>query len=805
MRSFILVLTLVVLSFSTTFATAKNTSVEGTIYSTEGSFIQGASVYLMRLPADIMIKTAVSNASGKFELQVPSTGSYYIEVTAIGFNKFRSEEFVISDQDLNMDSIFLTPSAVEIAAVTVEGKLPQIQMIHGKTIMNVENSAIATGNNALEILTRAPGVSVDNNDNIQLMGRDGVNVMIDGRQTYMTNEQLASFLKATDGSQIKSVEISTTRSAREDAEGSAGVINIVLKKNRSEGFNGTFNATAGMGKKFRGNSSISLNYKTNGTNIFGSYSLENSRMENHLDILRIIRNGEEKTSFNQNSLLSSKENSHNYRIGIEQATSDRNIITAQFTGLTSTDYTDNTSVTDISQTSALIDSILDSRSDLKVPFDRYSFNLNNEFKIDTLGKKLTTDLDLSKFDNTRNINYLNHMQDGSGNQLEDPEIQRAHMPSRVDILATKIDYTQSVGKGILEAGLKYSNVKTDNNLSYENLLSDKWENDPNRSNHFIYREEIASIYTDYSTSLGKWGIKGGLRAEHTWSNGHSVTLNQKVPRTYLDVFPSANISYSGSENHIITASYAKKVSRPNYRRLNPFEYFLDKFTSEKGNPYLKPQYTNSFSLSYVFMKMFSATLGYDYTYDSMIESMGQDSVKNTTWIQMENLATQHLSYLNINAPFRIGNIWTMNNNFTFLRFFFEGPIAGDYISQGTFAFQGNSTHQFQLGKGFSSELTLKYMSPFIYNVYKLHRRWGTDIGFTKNLKDQRSSLKLSISDLFNTNSKINLTTDFGRFDSRINQTFDMRVIRLTYSYKFGNLKQSQKRKSVDTEEQSRAL
>lgn len=797
-----LILLLCIVFITSSYAMAEGIEIDGKVINQDSIPVQGVTIYLINEKANMMIKSAVTDQNGVFYIQEPPAGVYIIEASAVGYSTKRTESIAITQQSITLEPLVLHIENVQIESVQVEGRLPQIQQYHGKTIMNVENSSLASGSNALEIVKRAPGISVDNNDNIQLMGRDGVNVTIDGRQTYMTGDQLATLLKATDGSQIKSIEVSTTRSAKEDAEGSVGTINIVLKKNKLEGFNGTFNATGGHGKEFLGNSSLSLNYKKNNTSLFGSYSYDDSKTISLLELERILTNEGKKTAFDQSTEINRKGKSHNYRIGIEQITSDRNIITAQFNAINNATTNDNISQTYIGPQIGIADSTLTSHADINSSFDRYSFSLNNEFKIDTTGKKLTGDFDWSKFNNSQKALYRNEISvliDPNLNIIED---QSTSTPSTINILSTKLDYTQSIGAGILETGLKYSHIKTDNNLIFKNLTNNYWELDPLRSNHFIYTEEILAAYIDYSTSIGNWGLKGGLRGEETLSKGKSITLNEQVKRKYFDLFPSVNVSYSANENNILSLSYAKKITRPNYKKLNPFEYFLDKFTSEKGNPYLKPQYTESLSLSYTFLKMFTATLGYDYTYDAMVESIGQDSIKNTTWVYLENLAKQHMTYLNINAPFHIGKIWSMNNNITLMRFNFKGPIAGDYIDQTSSAFRANSTHYLHLPKGFSTEIDLRYMSPIIYNVYKLDTRWSTDVGLTKKVND-RSTFKIAVSDIFNTNNT-NLYTDFGSFDSKIRQNHDTRVFRLTYTYRFGNLKQNQRRKATDSEEQNRA-
>lgn len=784
---------------------AQQAEIAGKVVDSQGEPMANVSIYLLTVRTEAIIKTAVSDAEGLYSIKNAPNGEFVVQASSVGYETFKSATIQVAGRKIAMSDIVLTPQAQTIDNVTVEGRVPLVQQRDGKLILNVENSPLAAGNNALEVVQRAPGVSVDKDENLQLMGQQGVNVTIDGRQTFMSGEQLATFLKAMNGDQIKSVEVSTQRSAKDDAEGAVGTINIVLKKNRMEGFNGTFLASAAHGQHFRGNSSLNLNYKNNNTTVFGSYGYTHNERQFDLDLARIIPSEEiGDRYFDQRSSLIETNKTHNYKFGIEQKTSERNTMLLQFSGDNDEESSANNSLTDIGPRKGMADSVLTSTSINRAPFNRYSLNFNNELKLDSTGGKVVLDLDWSAFRNNSDINYEYRTADPQGNLLYDPEFERSRMPVNIDIYVGRLDVTKGLGKGTLEAGIKYSNVKSDNDLQFEHIVGGEWQDYEGRPNHFVYTEQIAAGYVDYSRAFGKLSAKAGLRAEHTVSDGNSITLSKRVKRNYLNWFPSVNLSYTIDENNILSLSYAKKISRPNYRFLNPFAYYIDKFTYMLGNPYLNPQYTDGFTLNYTLYKMFNITLGTDITNDAMVESMGQDEIKGESWVTRENLATNVTSYLNINAPVQIGKIWTMNNNLTTIYMHFKGPIAGEYADLGSVFFQGRSTNNFKFGRGLSAELSVNYNSPFLYNIYKIHSRWGADVGLNYNFKDQRSSLKLAGTDIFRT-QRNNVSTDFGQFNSDIRQYNDNRTIRLTYTFKFGNLKQQTRRNSDDSEEKSRAL
>ncbi len=797
------ILILIAIIFFTGYSFAQQQAIRGKVVNENEEAVANASVYLLTATAKGVLKTTITNESGEYTFLDYPNGKMLIETGGLGYEKVSSDEFVGEGNLLVIPTIKLTKRQQEIAAVSVTGQLPVIQSKNGKLVMNVENSAISAGNNALEVLKRAPGVNVDKDDNISLMGQQGVNVTIDGRQTYMTGEQLATFLKSTDGSQIKNIELTTTRSAKDDAEGAAGVINIVMKKNKIEGFNGSLIASGAYGKKARGNSSINLNYKKNNTTLFSNYSYTNNSTIQDFQLQRTIPNTVGNTVFDQDADMKSHDVIHAYKVGVEQKTSERNTIMLQFNGSNNPEKTKSFNRTLMGPTLGVVDSILDANTNALEKFNRYSFNVNNEFKIDTTGRKLSADLDYSYFktDANTNFNYETFFPDFT--YKYPTELERNFIGVNIKILSAKVDYSQSLWKGVFEAGLKYSDVKSDNEIEFFNFLNNKWVNNAKRSNTFVYDEQITAGYVDYARNLGKWDYKVGLRAEYTLSDGHSITESKRVKRDYLDLFPSAAINYSFNENHVLSLSYARKITRPNYRFLNPFEYYIDKRTFNKGNPYLNPQYTNGVSLNYSLYKMFNIALGYDLVKDAIVESMGQDKELKTAWVTRENLGEQQTTYLNLTIPIKVG-IWTMYNNVTGIYLHFKGPVSGHYVSQGSAFVQGNTTNTFRILKQLNAEMSVRYNSKFLYNIYEIQSRASVDLGASYNFSDKRSSLKFAFTDIFHSDHN-NVFTNFNEFNSKIFQYRDSQTFRLTFNYKFGNLKQSVNRRDSSSDEKQRAL
>ena len=789
----------------TQFALAQQTTISGTIRNANNEPIENASIYLVTEPNRGIIKSSITDVNGQFNLLGYPKGSFRIEATAVGYIKGESAAFQANEGSISVDDIILKELTKELEAVTVQRELPQIQNINGKLVMNVENSSIAAGNNAMEVLKRAPGVNVDQNDVISLMGQQGVNVTIDGRSTYMSADQLASMLKSMDASQIKSIELSNTRSAKDDAEGAGGIINIVLKKNRLEGFNGTFVTSAAQASRFRANSSLNLNYRKNNTTLFGSYSYTDNKRKDPLRINRTIASVLDVTTFDQMANMLSDDRTDYYKLGLEQKTSSRNTFMIQFNASNNTEDENNSSKTLMGPSYGVVDSLMKTNTAQRTALNRYSFNANNEYKLDSAGsKKLISDIDYSVFNTAVGTDYAFHTYFPNMEYIYAPEFQQSNSDVDIKILAAKLDYNQSLGKAKFNTGLKYSRVNTNNAILFENLVDDYWILNIGRSNKFDYTEDILAGYVDYNTAWKKWDFKVGVRGEHTMSDGISITEEKQVKRDYFNLFPSVTLSHKVNDKHILSFNYSKKVSRPNYRNLNPFEIYIDKRTSQRGNPYLNPQFTNSFGMNYTLFGMYNVAVGYDITTDAMLESIGQDTISKSTWITRENLGKQRLSYMNLSLPFRITKYWTMYNNITGIYMYFKGPVSGYEVSQGSAFVQGNSTNTFKLHQQFTTEVNARYNSPFLYNVYEIQGRYSIDIGLNYTLKDQRSSFKLAFTDVFHSDHN-NVFTNFKEFNSKIYQYHDAQSVRLTFNYKFGNLKQSLKRTDESSEEKSRAL
>lgn len=789
-------------SYKKTFA-QENHIINGQVKDEANSPIDLATISLLNPKDSSYIRSVFSNEKGVYALKSIPQGKYILAATMIGYRKTYVKVEVNQEQNINASDLVLLLEAKTLGEVTITAKTPPVERKDGALVVNVENSALAAGNTAMDILQRSPGVSVDKDGNISLMGKQGVTVMLDGKQTYLSAEQLANMLRAMDGNNIQSIELNTNPSAKYDAAGTAGIINIKLKKNKLEGTNGTLSLSAGYGKTHKSNNSLQINHKVGKVNLFGNYSYVNNGFNSGLELYRTIGQGEDAKVFDQYAQFENRRASSNARLGIDYQTSDRNTLSALFSGFFMNGKDESNSNNYISDIGSSLDSTLTTLNRGNNKYNSLTFNINNTFNIDTLGKKLVIEADISRFnDKTKNF-YDNFFYNPSGGYIRDPEFILNDMPSTINIQTAKADYTHPFSKkNKLEVGAKYGNVKSDNNMGFLNLIDGNWQNNEGRSNHFVYTERVTAAYAIYSHQLNKTEVKTGLRMEHTYSDGNSITMNVRNKRDYLNFFPNISINQELSNKHSLGISYSRRINRPNYSNLNPFLYYVDPYSYQQGNPFLNPSFTNSYELTYTLLKKYNVTAGYQKTKDMVGEIMYQNDETNVLYVTRENIASENVYFVNINVPIAIGEFWSSNTNLNALHLGYKAEIPTAPIDYGQFGLQANSNHTFNVSKSLRVEATAQYQSPLRWSIYQIGSYWGLDLGINKSFLDKKAQIKLAITDIFSTMPNT-VRTNYANLNVRIINNYESRVARLTFTYNFGNQKLKTSQRNLDSTEKNR--
>ncbi|MGB3074473.1 MAG: TonB-dependent receptor, partial [Chitinophagales bacterium] len=617
-------------------------TITGKVIDQERQPVEFATITLLKAADSSLVKGEFSDGTGTFFFDQISQGSYTVAISNLGYEKISLEKITISDANASVDlgNISLLPASKELSGITVTAQKPMIQHEHDKMILNVEGSPIASGGSVMDALEKAPGVIVNQDGKISLRGKQGVLVMIDDKPTYLSEEQLANQLKAMPAESVSKIEVITNPSARYDAEGNAGIINIITRKNKNLGFNGSVTAGIERSHEWSPEAGINLNYRLKKVNLFGSYNYSDYRQYRTLDVLRNFETDSTSSSVSEQIAMHNSYLDNSYKGGMDYFINDRNTIGFVASGYFDSYSSDNNTAATIYNSNGVYEPSSNTHGDIYNSSDNFSFNLNYDGKLDTSGTTLSADADYSHFNSKGDDHYETIYFNQDGSETDSPLLYYTQSPGIIDIRSAKIDFSHPFSHGWnFEAGAKVSAVKNDNEEIFSVEQNSEWVIDSTKTNHFIYEENIYAGYVQLAKEFKNISVQAGLRSELTASNGHSETLNESFKRNYFQLFPSLNISDKINENHTVSVSYSRRIDRPNYDQLNPFLFFLDPYLYEQGNPKLKPQLTNSLELQYLFKENYNLTLSYSRTTDEIQEQFYQIDSTKTIVLFSENFGS----------------------------------------------------------------------------------------------------------------------------------------------------------------------
>lgn len=673
----------------------------------------------------------------------------------------------------------------KLTDVVVTSKKPFIEQQIDKTVVNVQADITAIGSSAFEILQKAPGINITGEDVINMSGKAGVNVLIDGRPTQMSSKELANFLRGMPGSTIDKIELITNPSSRFDAQGNAGIINIRLKKNKIKGTNG--NITAGYQQQvhYRSNGSLNINHRQGKVNAFANISVNNNLQHTDGVISRNVLVNNVVKNFNNVTTDIDRNVSNNTRFGVDFYQNKKNTFGFLFTSGGNRNPFNTPGITNISS-NGKIDSALITTNDNLYKNHRYNTNLNYKYE-DTLGNELNIDADYTYFKNTNITNLSTDYLDKT-NTKYNYTANDLDVATNINIYALKADYTKQLKKinAKFEGGFKISNVVTSNNLFATTLAGNIMKPDTGRSNQFNYKENIYAAYANFGRKIKKFEYQIGIRLENAVVKGTSVDLrNTQInnPDTnYINIFPTAFLSYKINDKNMFALSYSKRINRPDYQSLNPFETIYDIYTSEKGNPFLKPQYTNNFEIKYTYSYALNIALGYNHTKDYS-QTITTQTGQQTTGTPA-NIGSLDNSYLTISAPLPITKWWNGYANVTGFYNYYKGILPNGVLNKKTFGLNYYIQQNFTLGKGWSTQVSSWFNAATKEAIFKSKSLGSLDLGVRKNILKAKGSVRLSVADVFNT-QRWQQTVQFANMDFSYRRKWESRGVRLQFSWSFG--------------------
>lgn len=765
----------------------------------------GVTIVLLKKDSSIF-KTAISDEKGQAVIEGVPAGKYICRLSLVSYTE-KIVPLETGKQSIVDLQVVLEPAGKSLQEVTVVARKPFVQMLPDKTVVNVDAGITNTGSSIMEVLEKSPGITIDRDGNISMKGRSGVQVMIDGKLTMLSGSDLANLLNGLNASQVDQIELIDNPSAKYDAAGNAGLINIKTKKNKQKGFNGTLNLSAGQGRYPKTNNSLLVNLRQGKFNFTVNYSSNINQSVGDMYARRTYYTDATKTTtdhvLEQPFFSRSWGVGHTLRTGMDYYVNSRTTIGLAMNGTLLRRGSEGSNSARWIDQNGSTDSLIYTNSDNNMNFRNGAVNLNLRHNLGP-SRDISADVDYIRYRIRSDQYFENH--ESSGNYQD---ANRGDIPSDLEIFSGKIDYSQKWKQLTWESGWKSSHVNTDNFAQYFYLDQQNWNPDWGRTNHFLYTENIHALYTSFAASKNKWEWQAGVRYEYTAYRanqlGNILVKDSSFTRNYHNLFPSLFLTWHADSASSFSFRAGRRIDRPPFQKLNPFSSIINKYTYQQGNPLILPQYTWNLEMSYLFRQLLNIGISYNYTNDyfSQIFYPSTNNGVSTIIYSDGNVGQVQIFGLTVGTQLSPTKWWSLGSQANFTHKKLKGTLWKLYsadISQ----FNVNINNQFRFRKGWAAELSGFYIGKSQNDLQEVLDPTGqVSAGFSKQILKNKGTLKFTFRDIFYTQVMAGLT----HFET-VNEYFsfkrDTRVATISFTYRFGKaLKQTVKRSNGAEEEMNR--
>jgi len=790
-----------VILFTLCFAVfAQDFSVSGKVMDLNNNPIELANVIILTEDDNDFLKGTSTDDKGFFKLERLAAATYVIKISFIGFEEF--EQKIVLTGNLDLKKIRLNETPESLGEVTVIGKKPTIIRKPDRLIFNIENTAL-TERSTLGVLKSTPGVIVSDGS-ISIKGEPAA-IFINNRRVQLTSDELIQLLESAPANSIKSVEVIINPPASYDAD-SGSVINIIMSKNLVTGYRGNIYTNYTQGVFPRYNAGTSHYFKNNKVNLNVNYSYTNKKInrdqDNIVNFLDDTNQVEEiwRSGINRNTW----SETHNLNLNFDYYIDDKNTLSLTSTGLYTPYFKykikDNTNITDenLNFLSRFTADNLSRDNKFNIGSDlifRHDFENN---------ANLTFNAHYTTYDYERNQNVMSNFFDQS-NAFEDSSEFNTLANQDTEIVTGKVDYNLPINEtSNFDAGLKYSIVNTDSDITRLNIINGSEVIDTDNTDAFKYDEKVFAAYSNYSKSWDKWDLNLGVRIEQTNTEGESLTLNETNTQDYLDWFPNASISNQISENVSLYGSYKRSITRPSYTYLNPFTFYLNENTVVLGNPNLVPTYRDHYKIGINFLEHFTVE-AYYMNYDgSIVELPRQNNDTNILAYTPTNLDKKVDYGFDFAFDFYPTNTWNLYFVTSFYNISQETNFGQGFVELSQWSNYSELSNNLSVLKDNSLNLylTLTWVGKSLIDLTTVEDRLFSSLSISKSLLNKKATISLTVEDLFNYQNETynvnylnQLSSSFGDIDSR--------YIKLGFRYNFGNTKLNTNERTTDSEERER--
>lgn len=758
-----------------------------------------------------LVKAAICDSSGNFEIELIKTGSFLIIIDQFDYQKYISKPFEITADSsrIQLPDITLKVASTELQDVVITVKKPFIERKIDRVIVNPDALVGSTGTTALELLEKAPGIIVDFNGNISLKGKAGVQVFIDNKPTYMSQEDLAGYLRSLPSNSVASIEIMTNPPARYDASGNAGIVNIILKKLKEKGFNGGITLSYGQGRYMRTNNSFTFNYRVNKVNLFTTLGVSQNNSYQDLDINRYYYTpgGQFSSAFLQNSYIKRQFGGKTAKIGMDWYVSKKSTIGVVFSGSHDPSLTTNNNSANILAADSSISAMVAAYSKSKNLWYNGSANINYTWKIDSLGKELTINADYIRYKSEHDQNLDNKTRANDGTIINSLNLESS-LPADIDIKTAKIDYVNPFkNNNRLEFGVKTAFVSTDNTADFYDVVGGSLVPNYTFSNRFLYKENNNAAYVNYAQEIGKFAFQLGLRFESIRMQGNQLgnplVSDSSFSRMYNSLFPTAYLSYTpdSAKHHQINFSFGRRIDYPNYQDMNPFTYPMDAYTYYAGNPFLKPTFSYNFELTYSYKNAFSVTIDYSLVHNLINET--NEQVNNIYYSRPGNYGNQTAYGISVSGELNITKWLNFQYYSEMKNIGYNTSIYNQPLVENRWYWYVGPAFKFMITPKLTADLAGSYQTRILSGQFLTIPVTQMRVGLGYKILKEKGSVKLSLSDVFHSNKPGGDIRNIANSKANWLSKLDTRVVTLSFSYRFSKGKALNARESgsSDSEKQ----
>lgn len=732
----------------------------------EGRAMEGATVVLQKIEKK-QYTTFVSDAFGSYRFTAVEPGLYIIEVTVVGFLPYRSDTLLVGPGNHLKHDVKLTPANTMLDEVVVKSKKDKVTLENGRLVLNVRNSALTTGITAFDVLKNLPGVSVGQDEEILLRGTSGVNIMLDGKMSYVSGKQLVALLKSMPAENLSRMELITAPAAEFDAAGNAGIINIVTKTKKTEGYSIDLRSAITKGKYWMVNKNITALANLGKFTFNASFDFNTPHAVMESKSGSTIIEGGSTLQLKRKNESAYKIKFYTYKLGMDWSLTPRHQLSVQYHG-----YLDDFKST---KNGEIIkyrpDGVMHSRmvatNHIIEPYYYDAVNLSHVFNMDSSGKKWTTDLHY--------IGYRNHSDAlmrttawQTNNGTSKQEGLQSYQPGFIKILSAKTDMVIPYKNYQFKGGLKYARITNDNQFRFDSLQGGSFTEATTMSNHFTYEENISAAYFSVSRKFTRTSIEAGLRVEYTYAKGHTTKEDSSNVWSYTKPFPSLSMNHSFNDLHTINVSVSRRINRPGYADLNPVRWYNDPYFYYSGNPDLVPEMAWLGSVAYTFKRKYVFTATYGHRQHYLTRRLVIDPQSQAIKSQSANFRNMDRVDFLLSVPVKFTDSWDLQLNAGANYTAYPITQLTGFKTLSTWAANLQVQQEIQLPYGVQFEMNAYLYSDELWGLYKKEQVFFADLGLKKSFLTDKLILQVTVGDFLRTNrykgrSQSNVT-DYHYFD-----------------------------------------